>query len=244
VRRIIRVVQRLIRPFVSWNYLAGAPTRMSAGVPNDRPHGSIEGPKPYQILVVGGMSGSGIGISSFHQSVASVLAGCLSRSSGRGADWESTGGSNLRLAATSAALFAQSGLASFDVIVVSPGVADALAFVSIRRWRAELERLLAELAKRTKPDALVLVTGVADVAKYVQVGPFLSSMLTRDALHLTATVEASCANAPKARFIELPPVASDDFVEGAYSYSRLYRRWGRFLADTVLTLEIERQTAD
>jgi hypothetical protein len=231
---VTRCLFRLLRPVMARTYLSGAPTRMSAGVPTDASFGFIEGPHPLHLLVVGGLSGSAIGVRSFELGVAHQLALQLSRRSSRGVEWESLGGETMRLASSARALRALPGLGSFDVIVVSPGTADILAFVSLRAWRAELRTLLEYLLSTACPGTQVIVTEVPDVSAHVQVGRVASAILRDDAREFTATVDDVCQEFADARSVSLPPVERSDFIDGAFSYSTLYRRWSRHLAELIL----------
>ena len=79
-RRMLRASLRLVRPIIAFNYVAGAPTRLAAGVPDDASNGLIEGPHLLHLLVVGGLSGSSVGVRSFelgvaHQCAKSLAAG-------------------------------------------------------------------------------------------------------------------------------------------------------------------------
>ncbi len=220
---------------MAFNFVAGAPTRMSAGVPDDASHGLIEGPRMLHILVVGGLSGSSVGVRSYELGVAHQFAKSLARSTGRGVEWESLANARPRLAATATAVRGLDGLGSFDFIVLSPGTTDVLSFASLRLWREELERLLAFLAEKTSPRALIVVTRIPDVSKYVQVGPVISSILRDDSHRFSAVAANACARAPTTRFVEMPPVETSDFVDDAFSYATLYRRWGAFLSTIATT---------
>jgi hypothetical protein len=234
-RRLLRLGLGLIRPLMAFNYVAGAPTRMSAGVPDDAPHGLIEGPRMLHVLVVGGLSGSAVGVRSYELGVAHQFAKNLARSTGRGVEWESLANARPRLAATAAAVRGLDGLGSFDFIVLSPGTMDVLSFASLRLWRQELEHILAFLAEKTSARALIVVTRIPDVSKYVQVGPVISTVLSDDSHRFSAVAAEACARTPKTRFVEMPPVESSDFVDEAFSYATLYRRWGAFLSSMATT---------
>lgn len=209
---------------------------MSAGIPSDEPSGTVPGRRPLRVLVAGGMSGSGIGVATFEQGVASQFASALSRVTDRGTDWESIGHSSMRLSATASALFAREGIGGVDVFVISPGSADILAFTSVSRWASELERLLARLRDFTGPRALIIVTEVPDVARHVQVGRFVGRMLTADSAAFNVAARSICDANPKARFVTLPIIEKTDFIDGAFSYSTVYRRWGRHLGEVVAGL--------
>jgi hypothetical protein len=204
---------------------------MSGGAPHDAPHGSIEGPHPLHVLVVGGLSGSAIGVPSFRLGVANRLANALARSTGRGVDWESIAHSDACLAAAGTALRSLEGLASFDVVVLSPGTADLLAFTPFPVWRDELTKIVDLLSRATSARAAVLVIKVPDVSAHVLAGPVVSTMVSEDARSFTEIAARVCERWPKAHFVALPEVEEADFVDGAYSYARLYQRWSNFLGE-------------
>lgn len=226
----LRPLLLILRPFVALAYASGAPTRMSLGVPMDEPSGTVAGHRPLRALVAGGMSGSGIGIASFGQSVACQFAGTLSRATERGVDWESIGGSSMRLSATASAVLAHDGIGGLDLIVVTPGISDVLAFTSLNDWSTELEVLLERLRDVTGPSTVILVSEVLDVARYVSVGRVVGRMLSADSAAFNAAAREICAANEKAHLVTLPRIDKTDYVDGAFSYSTLYRRWGRSLA--------------
>jgi len=216
------------------NYVTGAPTRMAAGVPDDASHGRIEGPRTLHLLVVGGMSGASVGVSSYELGVANQFALRLARSTGRGVEWESLSSDRGRLATTAATLRGFDGLGSFDFVVLSPGTMDVLSFASLRLWRQELERLLAFLAEKTSAQALIVVPCIPDVSRYVQVGPIISRILSDDSREFSDAAVAICARTPKSKSVQMPAVEQSDFVDGAFAYATLYGRWGAFLAATAM----------
>ena len=228
--RALRVFLRLVRPLFAFNYVAGAPTRLSAGVPDDASHGLIEGPELLHLLVVGGLSGSSVGVSSYKLGVAHQFAENLARTTGRGVEWESVAGDRPRLAATAASIRSLDGLGSFDFIVLAPGMSDLLSFASVRLWGQELGRLLEFLSEKTSARAMIVVIRIPRVSVYVQVGPVVSRILDEDSLRFSAIAAAACARTPKTNLVALPAVEKSDFVDGAFSYAVLYRRWGTFLA--------------
>jgi hypothetical protein len=233
LRRVIRPIQSVTRRFAAWNYIAGAPTRMSAGVPDDEHTGTVDGPDPFVIVVAGGMAGSGIGLRTFHQGVASQFARGLAAATGRGVEWESVGGSTLKLAASAAELRRMPHRSDADVIVLGLGVADVLGFTPLARWTTELADLLHDLSAASRPHAEIIVTNVPDVSQYVQVGRRVAAMLRDDSREFGEAAHALALETPKCTFLALPPVERSDFVDGAFSYPMLYRRWGQFLAQHV-----------
>ena len=206
---------------------------MSAGVPDDDPTGTVNGPDPFVVIVAGGMAGSGIGLRTFQQGVASQLARTLAASTGRGVDWEAVGGSSLKLAASTAELRRMPHLSQADVIVLSLGVADVLGFTPLKRWTTELAELLRHLSAVSKPSAEIIVTDVPDVSRHVQVGRWVGAMLRDDSREFGQAAYALTLETPKCAFLALPHVERSDFVDGAFSYPTLYRRWGQFLAQHV-----------
>jgi hypothetical protein len=232
--RAVRVFLRLARPFIAFNYVSGAPTRLASGVPDDASYGLIEGPAPLHLLVVGGLSGSSVGVLSYELGAAHQFAMSLARTTARGVEWDSVASDRPRLAATAASIRSLDGLGSFDFIVLSPGTIDVLSFVSVRRWQQELERLIAFIAEKSSSHAMIIVTGIPKVSGYVQVAPLIGRILDDDSLRFSAIAEAACARTPKTNFVVLPAIEKSDFVDGGFSYSTLYRRWGVFLASVAV----------
>ncbi len=233
-RIIRRSILGLLRPIVALGLGTAAPTRLASAGPGDAPHGSIDGSNRLHVLVVGGISGSARGIPTFDLGVAAQLAQSLASATGRGVDWESLSDENAKLAGTAPPLRSLPGLASFDVIVLSPGSADVLGFTPFRRWRAELIGLLDFLATAASRAALIVVTAVPDVSPHVQLGPLLSAGLAVDSTEFNAIAVEACAVRHRAQFVALPAPAASDFVDGVFNYRGLYRRWSDSLRDVVV----------
>ncbi|MET4782228.1 hypothetical protein [Glaciihabitans sp. UYNi722] len=229
----MRPFRVLLRPVIAWNYSSGVPTRLSAGTPSDAPHGAIEGRDPLSLLVVGGIAGAGIGVQTFEQALACQFAMALAQTTGRGVDWESLPTPNLKLAGVAACLRELNSLPSFDIVLVLPGVADALALASHSRWRAELQRLLAYLTTTSARTAKILVGEVQDVARHVQVRPIVRGVLEDHVQTLNADARSVCAEEKGVHLVRLPEAEASDYVGEVFSYSSLYRRWGRHLAEIV-----------
>ncbi|MBK4348586.1 hypothetical protein [Lacisediminihabitans changchengi] len=236
-RRVLRWGLAAVRPLLAKSYIAGAPTRLAAGIPDDAPHGLIEGPNTLNVLVVGGLSGSALGVHSNRLGVAHQLAHRLHELTGRGVEWEALAQPKLRLAATGESLRGLRGLASYDLIVLSPGITDLLSFVPIAAWRRDFERLVWFLDATMAPGARLFVTEVPDVSRYVQAGSFVSGVLIQDARELSTIAAEVCSSLPRAQCITLPEISADDFADGVFEYATLYRRWGRYLAEQQLQEE-------
>jgi hypothetical protein len=78
------------------------------------------------------------------------------------------------------------------------------------------------------------------VSSYVQVGPALSAVLSEDSRAFTEIARDLADRMPRLHLIALPDVERADFVDDAFSYSSLYRRWGRFLGEFAAGLLVGR----
>jgi hypothetical protein len=138
----IRVLHQAVRPFVAASLRGGIPTPLTAAVPTDAPVGVVPGPDPDRILALGGIGGSGVGLRTHAEGVAAQSARALAAITGRGVEWRTVPLADQHLTATQEAVRQITELHRYDVVLVMPGVADALELTRITPWVHHLEDLL------------------------------------------------------------------------------------------------------
>jgi hypothetical protein len=236
----IRILHQVARPFVAASLRGGIPTPLSAAVPTDAPVGAVPGPDPDRILVLGGIGGSGVGLRTHADGVAAQAAVALAARTGRGADWRTVPLADQHLTATQEAVRQITELHRYDVVLVMPGVADALELARVTPWVHRLEDLLDHLVEQTADNSIVLVSDVPQVSQYVEAGPFVRGLFRDHAAALSARKAEVCARFPQAVSLRLPDAGPVDFEDGVFRYSSLYRRWGEHVASAIVDLHAER----
>jgi hypothetical protein len=236
----IRILHQAVRPFVAAGLRGGIPTPLTAAVPTDAPVGVVPGPDPDRILVLGGIGGSGVGVRTHAEGVAAQSARALAGITGRGVAWRTVPLADQHLAATQEAVRQITELHRYDVVLVMPGVADALELARITPWVHRLEDLLDHLVEQTADNSMVIVSDVPQVSQYVEAGAFVRGLFRDHAARLSERKAEVCARFPQATSTRLPDAGPVDFVDGEFRYSSMYRRWGEHVGRVVADLQSER----
>jgi len=239
----IRILHQAVRPFVAAGLRGGIPTPLTATVPTDAPVGVVPGPDPDRILALGGIGGSGVGLRTHADGVAARTATSLAELTGRGVEWRTVPLADQHLAATQDAVRQVTELHRYDVVVVMPGVADALELARTTPWVHRLEDLLDHLVEQTADNSLVLVSDVPQVSQYVEAGAFVRGLFRDHAMHLSERKAEVCGRFPQAVSVKLPDAGPVDFEGGEFRYSSMYRRWGAYVARVVADLQAEGGTS-
>ena len=239
----IRIFHQAVRPFVAASLRGGIPTPLTATVPTDAPVGVVPGPDPDRILALGGIGGSGVGLRTHADGVAARTATSLAELTGRGVEWRTVPLADQHLAATQDAVRQVTELHRYDVVVVMPGVADALELARTTPWVHRLEDLLDHLVEQTADNSLVLVSDVPQVSQYVEAGAFVRGLFRDHAMHLSERKAEVCGRFPQAVSVKLPDAGPVDFEGGEFRYSSMYRRWGAYVARVVADLQAEGGTS-
>ncbi|WP_317230824.1 hypothetical protein [Clavibacter sp. MX14-G9D] len=239
----IRILHQAVRPFVAAGLRGGIPTPLTATVPTDAPVGVVPGPDPDRILALGGIGGSGVGLRTHADGVAARTATSLAELTGRGVEWRTVPLADQHMAATQDAVRQVTELHRYDVVVVMPGVADALELARTTPWVHRLEDLLDHLVEQTADNSLVLVSDVPQVSQYVEAGAFVRGLFRDHAMHLSERKAEVCGRFPQAVSVKLPDAGPVDFEGGEFRYSSMYRRWGAYVARVVADLQAERGTS-
>ncbi|MFD2340696.1 hypothetical protein ACFSM7_10220 [Clavibacter michiganensis subsp. tessellarius] len=236
----IRILHQAVRPFVAASLRGGIPTPLTATVPTDAPVGVVAGPDPDRILALGGIGGSGVGLRTHADGVAAQSARALAARTGRGVEWRTVPLADQHLTATQEAVRQVTELHRYDVVLVMPGVADALELARITPWVHRLEDLLDHLVEQTADNSIVLVSDVPQVSQYVEAGTFVRGLFRDHAAYLSARKAEVCARFPQAVSVKLPDAGPVDFEGGEFRYSSMYRRWGEHVAGVIADLQAAR----
>ena len=121
--------------------------------PTDEPFGSVDGPDPLRLAVVGEANAVGLGVTHHELGMAGHLARLLASRTERGVEWSAIGKPGLRIHdAWSLIGDNHETLANADVIVLMLGIGDTLALTSRSTWTAHMTDtldLLTEVAPKT-----------------------------------------------------------------------------------------------
>jgi hypothetical protein len=223
----------LVRPLISFFYGGTLPTRLTWTPAPDEPTGSVPGPDPDRVLVVGGIAGAGVGVRSHKLGVASTLAQGLSRASGRGAQWRAVPLPAGRIGTTAAALSERVDLRRYDVIVFFPGVYEALHLSSPTRWAGDYDAVLRHLTAHAASDATIVTSPVPQVSDRVRVPAVIRAFVREHTRLLNLGAARIAAQYPGVLFTAMPTIDGRMMAGDLFSYAKLYRIWGNHLAELV-----------
>ena len=189
--------------------------------------------EPLRLLVVGESTAAGVGAGDQRAALPCRLAAELARRRGVPVAWASSA----RTGATAA--YALSALvpaapAEQDVAVVVLGVNDVLALTAAQRWRERVDHLAVDLRQHLRPDGLVVLAGVPDLARFGALAQPLRAVL---GLHSRVLDDELARVAARRRALHVPVpdlawpqmFSSDRF----HPSEDAYRTWAIHLADAL-----------
>jgi hypothetical protein len=223
----------VVRPLISLFYGGTLPTRLTWETAPDEPAGTIAGPDPDRVLVIGGIAGAGVGVRSHRLGVASTLAQGLCRASGRGGHWRNVPLGPGRIGNTAAALHQRVDLRRYDVIVFFPGVYEALHLSSPTRWARDYDAVLRHLTEHAASDATIVTSPVPHVSDRVRVPAVIRAFVRDHTKLLNLGAERIVAEYPGVLFTAMPTIDGRMMAGDLFSYAKLYRIWGSHLAALV-----------
>jgi hypothetical protein len=213
--------------------LAGTSELMSR--PGDAPHGSaageIPGENPARILIFGNGMASGWGVSSNALALPGQLAQAVSRLTGRDAETDLIDDYRMTIITAEQYLLA-SDLSSYDAMVITIGVSDALSQMAPRRWREGMDKLVRSAVDGTPPGSPILVVGIAPFRGIPILSGILGLVGDRHALVLNVITRDLCAGHPDVVYslLEGTTLAGG----GRVAYRNLYTTWAAAAADLLV----------
>jgi len=107
--------------------------------PNDANEGTVPGPDPQRVVVLGDWNARGVGITTYELSLAAGVARDVAARTSRGASWKSLTIDDFRVVGVPAAV--ADDVAAFsgaDIVILVLGAAEAMSFDPAREWRENL----------------------------------------------------------------------------------------------------------
>lgn len=189
-------------------------------------HGSIEGPNPLRLLVLGDSTAAGVGVESIRDGLAGNLARVLAQDTGRGIEWTVFARSG---ATTGEIRNFFLGLASrqrFDIVFVSTGVNDVMHMRTKTAFSTDLGAILERL-EAASPDATILLAGIPRMEQFVSLPEPLSTILGARAYRLNAAAHSVLDKHPNVVHVPPWPIQADDFfaIDDFHPSAAGYRAW-------------------
>jgi GAF domain-containing protein len=227
------IFRGLMRP-ISSVYLAATVRGLQVSLrPADATHQRTSGGNSDWVLVVGGGVARGWGVSSNRDALPGQIARALSERTLRGTEVElaeAWDNGDVTTALTEAAD------SQYDSIVVTWGMAHAVALRSERSWRTIIERVIASLLAESAVKSSIVVVAIPPVRALIRFNNRLGEIVEEHSRALNAITEEACAVSPRISFINLP--VGTDGITGLTGDGRgaanTYRHWGDAIANAIV----------
>ena len=207
-------------------------------LPDDAAHGTVEGPDPARIAVVGETGMISLGVRTHQIALPAFLARHLARRTGRGVTWCIAPLPRSRLREAPAVIARAEGeLARADAVVLLAGITDVLRVTSARAWTRQMRCAVDALRAHVPPDAWILV---ADIPPLDNAGSLSRPARLAAGLHaqaLNRRTREAIAGLPRTRAVPFPEELTRALWQPESEesrYQRTYRSWGAHLSEALV----------
>jgi hypothetical protein len=207
-----------------------------ATFPRDSPTGSLPGPDPYGLAVVGEGTAVGYQTVSHDLGVAGQMAHKLAVRTGRGVFWSVQSFPDFTIRSWRAGLDAFPAWASTDVAVLAIGIGDAIRFTPTPLWEALLGACVLEMQARMPAGAVVLVTEVPPLEISPVTPALIAGPVGRHADALNRSTRRVLERIDRADSVPFPAWRIPEFTAPNPEdtlYGRVYRAWAELLVDRI-----------
>jgi len=193
-------------------------------------HGTLPGPDPLRLLVIGDSTAAGVGASTQDLALPGSLARELSARTGRGVTWSATG----RNGATSHDLVTDylddATASTYDLVFLSVGANDALGIRSRAAFGRDIRTLLT---RRREVSPLVLVSSLPAFHRFELLPNPLRWNLYLHSQSLEYAARAIVAGMPGVHISAPPPEYTAGFfaTDLFHPSESGYRDWARFAVE-------------
>lgn len=201
-------------------------------------HGTIEGPDPLRILVLGDSTAAGVGADTQDDALPGHLARSLHEHWGRGSTWNAIGENGATARDIVDRYLAEATRESYDLVFLSIGANDALGLRSRGAFARDVRTILRAL-RAASPEALILVSSLPAFFRFEALPNPLRAVLYLHSSSLEAAARRLVAQEPAVIMSPPPP----PYTEGFFASDRFhpsasgYRDWVEFaLADSGLVV--------
>jgi lysophospholipase L1-like esterase len=205
-------------------------------------HGVVPGRgSTIRLLAIGESTVAGVGLTHSEETVAATTARALARRTRRPVAWHGLGLSGATVNQAAERLLPRVARGAADLLVISFGVNDTLAYRSPSTFAGDLAALVTAARARIG-DAAVVVTGVAPLACFPALPWPLRTILNWRSVALQEAAERLAARFPRLvveRFAE--PFGPHLFaVDGFHPNMEAHALWGEEIASLALPLLVGR----
>ncbi|MDQ4138226.1 MAG: SGNH/GDSL hydrolase family protein [Actinomycetota bacterium] len=191
--------------------------------------GTVEGPNPHRLLVLGDSTAAGVGVKSAAHGLGGNLARVLAEHTGRGVHWLALGQAGATSNDLRRRFLPKAVEEEYDVVFLSIGANDILAFRSRAEFRADFRAILTALRRRS-PQARIVVANLPVFAWFTVIPNPLRWALGLHARNLEDAAHREVGRDPGAHMSPPPP----DYSAGFFARDRFhpsedgYRDWADF----------------
>lgn len=195
-------------------------------------HGSLEGPRPIRLLVLGDSTAAGVGAPTQDEALPGRLAAALHDRTGRGIRWRAVGENG----ATSRDLVARFLDEAFDepvdLLFLTIGANDAMGMRAAPTFARDVRRLLGAF-DAANPDGFLLMSSLPVFARFTLLPEPLRTALYRHSLALEAAARRLVqARDRSVMSVDPPPYAEDFWATDLFHPGpNGYRDWADWAVD-------------
>ena len=186
------------------------------------------------LYLLGESTIAGVGVDVMYKALAGQLANALSVESGDRVHWQALGKNGLKCADTASELLvsfqrAQKNAAA-NLVVIALGVNDTTGLTSLRAWRHQIVRLLADI--RSVTDCPVVFAAIPPVHLFSALPQPLSTVLGARARLLDKVLQDVADAHPQVFHMDTVFRFQPDYLaaDGYHPSEKGYRLWGEQLA--------------
>jgi lysophospholipase L1-like esterase len=191
-----------------------------------------------RMLAIGESTVAGVGLARSDETVAATTARALARRTARPVKWHGHGLSGATVSVATAQLLPQIAAEMADLLVISFGVNDTLAYRSPAAFADDLAALVTAVRRRIGEAAAVVITGVAPLACFPALPWPLRTILNWRSVALQESAERLADRLPRVvveRFSE--PLGPHLFAgDGFHPNREAHALWGEEIASLALPL--------
>jgi lysophospholipase L1-like esterase len=191
--------------------------------------GTLDGPDPLRLLVLGDSTAAGVGVDSQHDALPGNLARSLSAHYGRGVDWTAIGKNGATAKDLLNDYIDTATAERYDVVFLTIGANDALGLRSRSSFGRDIRALLARL-RAANPEATILMSSLPAFFRFVLLPNPLRFNLYLHSRSLEAEARAIVAATPGAFMSPPPPPYTEGFFASDLFHPSAigYRDWADF----------------
>jgi lysophospholipase L1-like esterase len=197
--------------------------------------GTLDGPDPLRLLVLGDSTAAGVGVESQHDGLPGNLARELSTHLGRGVEWTAIGENGATARDLLERFIQPATERPYDIVFLSIGANDALTLRSRGAFGRDIRAIL-RLLRAANPGATIAMSSLPAFGRFVLLPNPLRFNLYLHSRSLEAEARAIVSPLPGAFMSPPPPPYTEGFfaTDLFHPSASGYRDWARFAVDDAI----------